>query len=91
MPDSIPNVQLRAWRNAQQLTRAEFAERINRTPVGIKERLAVDEERIRRWEAGEVSWPRAPFRLALTQATGLQPEDLGFSPTKRGAPLPSDR
>ncbi|MEU7696522.1 XRE family transcriptional regulator [Microbispora hainanensis] len=84
MPDSIPNVQLRAWRNAQQLTRAEFAERINRTPVGIKERLAVDEERIRRWEAGEVSWPRAPFRLALTQATGLQPEDLGFSPTKRG-------
>ncbi|MEU8278249.1 hypothetical protein AB0C08_28490, partial [Microbispora bryophytorum] len=85
MPDSIPNVQLRAWRNAQQLTRAEFAERINRTPVGIKERLAVDEERIRRWEAGEVSWPRAPFRLALTQATGLQPEDLGFSPTKRGS------
>lgn len=85
MPDSIPNVQLRAWRNAQQLTRAEFAERINRTPVGIKERLAVDEERIRRWEAGEVSWPRAPFRLALTQATGLQPEDLGFSPAKRGS------
>jgi tetratricopeptide (TPR) repeat protein len=85
MPDSIPNVQLRAWRNAQQLTRAEFAERINRTPVGIKERLAVDEERIRRWEAGEVSWPRAPFRLALTQATGLQPEALGFSPTKRGS------
>ncbi|MEU7880644.1 hypothetical protein [Microbispora bryophytorum] len=85
MPDSIPNVQLRAWRNAQQLTRADFAERINRTPVGIKERLAVDEERIRRWEAGEVSWPRAPFRLALTQATGLQPENLGFSPTKRGS------
>ncbi|MBX6169627.1 MAG: helix-turn-helix domain-containing protein [Thermobispora bispora] len=85
MPDSIPNVQLRAWRNAQQLTRAEFAERINRTPVGIKERLAVDEERIRRWEAGEVSWPRAPFRLALTQATGLQPEELGFSPTRRGS------
>lgn len=83
MPNSVPNVQLRAWRNANHLTRAELAQRINQTPIGIKERLAVDEERIRRWEAGEVSWPRAPFRLALTQATGLQPEDLGFSPNKR--------
>ncbi|WP_344052326.1 helix-turn-helix transcriptional regulator, partial [Planotetraspora silvatica] len=79
----IPNVQLRAWRNAQQLTRAELAERINQTPVGIKEHLAIDEERIRRWEAGEVSWPRTPQRNALAQATGLQPEELGFSQSRR--------
>ncbi|MFC0864563.1 helix-turn-helix domain-containing protein [Sphaerimonospora cavernae] len=79
MPNSVPNVQLRAWRNAQHLTRAELADRINQTPIGIKERLAVDEERIRRWESGEVSWPRAPFRLALTQAPDSNPK-ISVSP-----------
>ncbi len=83
MADTIPNVQLRAWRNKAQLTRAELAARINATPTGIKDGLNCDEERIRRWEAGEVSWPHSPYRLALTQATGLPVEDLGFSPTKR--------
>ncbi|MFF4624794.1 hypothetical protein [Nonomuraea jabiensis] len=78
MPENIPNVQLRAWRNEHQLTRAEMADRINSTQIGISERLTCDEERIRRWEAGEVRWPRSPYRLALTQLTGLQPEALGF-------------
>ncbi|NUW36040.1 hypothetical protein HTZ77_32165 [Nonomuraea sp. SMC257] len=78
MPENIPNVQLRAWRNEHQLTRAEMADRINSTQIGIAERLTCDEERIRRWEAGEVRWPRSPYRLALTQLTGLQPEALGF-------------
>ncbi|MGJ6966086.1 hypothetical protein ACSDR0_29670 [Streptosporangium sp. G11] len=85
MPDNIPNVQLRAWRNEHRLTRAELADRINATPTGIRESLACDEERIRRWEAGEVRWPHSPYRLAITQLTGLQPEDLGFRPNRRGA------
>ncbi|MEV6865735.1 hypothetical protein AB0M44_32660 [Streptosporangium subroseum] len=84
MPDNIPNVQLRAWRNEQQLTRAEMADRVNATPTGISERLTCDEERIRRWEAGEVSWPHTSYRLALTQLTGLQPVDLGFRQNRRG-------
>jgi len=84
MPDNIPNVQLRAWRNEHRLTRAELADRINATPIGIKESLACDEERIRRWEAGEVRWPHSPYRIAITQLTGLQPEDLGFRPNRRG-------
>ncbi|MEV0200807.1 hypothetical protein [Nonomuraea sp. NPDC050691] len=83
MPENIPNVQLRAWRNEHQLTRAEMADRINSTQIGIAERLTCDEERIRRWEAGEVRWPRSPYRLALTQLTGLQPEALGFSQTRQ--------
>ncbi|MET7462445.1 hypothetical protein [Nonomuraea sp. NPDC005501] len=83
MPENIPNVQLRAWRNEHQLTRAEMADRINSTQIGISERLTCDEERIRRWEAGEVRWPRSPYRLALTQLTGLQPEALGFSQTRQ--------
>ncbi|MEV0750839.1 hypothetical protein [Streptosporangium sp. NPDC050280] len=85
MPDNIPNVQLRAWRNEHRLTRVELADRINATPIGIKESLACDEERIRRWEAGEVRWPHSPYRIAITQLTGLQPEDLGFRPNRRGA------
>ncbi|MER6169863.1 tetratricopeptide repeat protein [Streptosporangium sp. NPDC001681] len=85
MPDNIPNVQLRAWRNEHRLTRVELANRINATPIGIKESLACDEERIRRWEAGEVRWPHPPYRIAITQLTGLQPEDLGFRPNRRGA------
>lgn len=84
MPDNIPNVQLRAWRNEHQLTRADMADRINATPAGIAERLNCDEERIRRWEAGEVSWPHTSYRLALTQLTGLQPVDLGFRQNRRG-------
>ncbi|MBG0820492.1 hypothetical protein HS048_07060 [Planomonospora sp. ID91781] len=84
MPDNIPNVQLRAWRNEHQLTRADMADRINATPAGIKERLNCDEERIRRWEAGEVSWPHTSYRVALTQLTGLQPEALGFRQNRRG-------
>ncbi|SEN72690.1 helix-turn-helix domain-containing protein [Nonomuraea pusilla] len=79
MSENIPNVQLRAWRNENRLTRAEMADRINATHIGISERLTCDEERIRRWEAGEVRWPRPPYRLALTQLTGLPPETLGFS------------
>ncbi|MEU8318038.1 hypothetical protein AB0C33_06670 [Nonomuraea sp. NPDC048881] len=78
MPDYIPNVRLRAWRNEKHLSRVQMAERINATPIGIAERLACDEERVRRWEAGEVRWPRTPYRLALTQLTGLKPEALGF-------------
>ncbi|GAA3423081.1 hypothetical protein GCM10018953_02640 [Streptosporangium nondiastaticum] len=84
MPNNIPNVQLRAWRNEHRLTRADMADRINATPTGIAERLACDEERIRRWEAGEVSWPHTSYRRALTQLTGLQPEALGFRQNRRG-------
>ncbi|GAA2878413.1 hypothetical protein [Nonomuraea rubra] len=79
MPDYVPNVRLRAWRNQEHLNRAQMAEKINATPIGLAQRLTCDEERIRRWEAGEVKWPRTEYRLALTQLTGKEPEDLGFS------------
>ncbi|MEV4802968.1 hypothetical protein AB0K18_23415 [Nonomuraea sp. NPDC049421] len=83
MPDYIPNVRLRAWRNQEQLSRVQMADKINTTPIGVAERLTCDEERVRRWEAGEVRWPRTPYRLALTQLTGLEPEALGFTQTKQ--------
>ncbi|MEU8252041.1 helix-turn-helix domain-containing protein [Nonomuraea sp. NPDC048916] len=83
MPEAIPNGRLRNWRQQAGLTRAEMAKMVNLTKSGIKYALACDEERIRRWEAGEVTWPREPYRLALAEVTHLDPEDLGFTPIKR--------
>lgn len=59
MPETaaIPNVSLIAWREEQGQagwTRAEMAEALNRTKTGLKDGLTCDEERIRRWERGEV-------------------------------------
>ncbi|MFI7146980.1 XRE family transcriptional regulator [Nonomuraea sp. NPDC050022] len=83
MPEATPNVLLRNWRQQADLTRAEMAKMVNLTKSGIKHNLACDEERIRRWEAGEVTWPHEPYRLALSELTHLDPEDLGFVRTKR--------
>jgi transcriptional regulator with XRE-family HTH domain len=84
MPRTGMNVRLHEWRQKARLTRAEMAKMINLSKSGIKYKLTCDEERLRRWEAGEVSWPREPYRLALTEVTHLDPEDLGFAPVKRG-------
>ncbi|GIH72569.1 helix-turn-helix domain-containing protein [Sphaerimonospora thailandensis] len=83
MRKATPNVRLRTWRNRANLSRAEMAKVVNLSASGIKYGLTCDEERIRRWEAGEVSWPREPYRLALAEITHHDPEDLGFVPVKR--------
>jgi len=51
---AVPNIPLRNWRAQHCLSRAELADRINATQAGIAARLACDEERVRRWESGEV-------------------------------------
>jgi hypothetical protein len=43
------------------MSRAEMADRINASPAGVTERLACDEERVHRWESGEVRWPSPPY------------------------------
>ncbi|RJL30901.1 helix-turn-helix domain-containing protein [Bailinhaonella thermotolerans] len=80
----VPNLRLRAWRNTQHLTREGFANAINRTPTGMAQKLECDEERVRRWETGEVRWPRAHYRRALAELTGRPPESLGFIPPGGG-------
>jgi tetratricopeptide (TPR) repeat protein len=62
------------------MTRAEFADAINKTATGQALNLYCDEERIRRWEAGEVLWPSTEYRKALSEVTHLDPQDLGFLP-----------
>jgi transcriptional regulator with XRE-family HTH domain len=76
----IPNIPLRNWRAQRHMSRAEMADRVNGSQAGITERLTCDEERIRRWESGEVRWPSPPYRRALKELTGLEPAQLGFIP-----------
>jgi transcriptional regulator with XRE-family HTH domain len=75
---ATPNIPLRNWRTQRHLSRAEMADRINATQSGVADRLPCDEERIRRWESGEVRWPSPPYRRALKELTGLEPAQLGF-------------
>jgi tetratricopeptide (TPR) repeat protein len=62
------------------MTRAELADAINRSPTGQASNLFCDEERIRRWESGEVLWPSAEYRKALQEITQRSLHDLGFAP-----------
>ncbi|RSN59573.1 hypothetical protein [Actinomadura sp. WAC 06369] len=80
MPDATPNTQLTAWREANYPTRAEMTEALNRTPTALEHGLLCDEERLRRWERGEVRWPHPPYRKALQELTGRTAEQLGFIP-----------
>jgi transcriptional regulator with XRE-family HTH domain len=86
---AIPNIPLRNWRTQRHLSRAEMADRINATQSGVADRLPCDEERIRRWESGEVRWPSPPYRRALKELTGLEPAQLGFIPSGRTAQPPA--
>jgi transcriptional regulator with XRE-family HTH domain len=86
---AVPNIPLRNWRAQHYLSRAEMADRINATQAGISDRLACDEERIRRWESGEVRWPSPPYRRALKELSGLEPAQLGFIPRGQAAGQPA--
>jgi hypothetical protein len=65
------------------MTRPELADAITRSPTGRARRLFCDEERIRRWEAGEVHWPSANYRKALQEVTQRDPQELGFLPPRK--------
>ena len=86
---AVPNIPLRNWRGQQCLSRSELADRINASPTGVAERLLCDEERIRRWESGEVRWPSPVYRRALKDVTGLDPSQLGFIPNGQAAAPPT--
>jgi hypothetical protein len=65
------------------MTRAELAEAINKSSAGRARNLPCDEERVRRWEAGEVLWPSADYRKALQEVTGHDAQGLGFIPPRK--------
>jgi transcriptional regulator with XRE-family HTH domain len=83
MPNKIPNLQLRAWRDSANMTRANMADALNQTPTAVRDGLTCDEKRISKWESGEVMWPRPEYRRALLDLTGRDAESLGFNPPTR--------
>lgn len=89
MPNKIPNVQLRAWRDSGNMTRAEMADALNRTAAAERDGLICDEKRISKWESGEVLWPRPEYRRALQDLTGQDAESLGFVPPHRRPERPA--
>lgn len=89
MPNKIPNVPLRAWRDSANMTRAEMADALSRTPGAVRDRLICDEKRIGKWESGEVLWPRPEYRRALHDLTGRDAESLGFIPPHRRSERPA--
>jgi tetratricopeptide (TPR) repeat protein len=78
MRERVPNIRLRAWRDAKHWTRAEMAEAINRAGERLNESITCDVERIRRWEVGETQWPQPPYRRVLEEVTGERIDELGF-------------
>lgn len=91
MTETVPNVQLRAWRDANNWTRTEMARAMQDTAVRQGENLSCDEERIGRFERGEVLWPSAAYRRVLEAVTGERAEDLGFVPPHRREHRPALR
>ncbi|MFI0454009.1 hypothetical protein [Actinomadura sp. 6N118] len=83
MSDTIPNVQLISWREANYPTRRDMADALCRTPTAIEKGIVCDEERIRRWERGEVLWPHPPYRKALQELSGRTAEQFGFVPPSK--------
>jgi transcriptional regulator with XRE-family HTH domain len=83
MTQKIPNIQLRAWRDSNRLTRVEMANALNQTATAREARLNCDDKRLARWETGEVLWPHAIYRRALHELTGRDAEELGFIPQHR--------
>jgi transcriptional regulator with XRE-family HTH domain len=87
-----PNAVLRAWREAQGLTRPQMADAVNGTPAAQAGHLICTAKLIARWENGETGWPSARYRDALHQLTGRQPDALGFTaPTPYQPPAPATR
>lgn len=74
-----PNTALAAHLADTGLTEAEFAAGIN-IAIGrlTGRRGALTDRSVRRWLSGEVTWPQAKQRIALTTVASKSPEDLGF-------------
>ncbi|QKZ18581.1 hypothetical protein [Streptomyces chartreusis] len=86
----VPNTRLRAVRELEfQMSRPEFAKKINDTGKAMGENVACGPRLVADWEDGNVTCPRAVYQRILTQMThGRSMADLGF---RLPAPAPPAR
>ncbi len=85
----IPNIRLRAVRDARSESRREFARALRRQAQAMGENIACDEQRVARWERGEVRWPRSVYRRVLAALLGVPVEQLGFQPPEPSYETPA--
>jgi hypothetical protein len=75
----LPNTRLRAVRERElQMSRAEFAKKINQVGEAMGENVACGARLIADWEDGTVGCPRAVYQRILTTMTGRTTAALGF-------------
>ncbi|MGH3158274.1 MAG: hypothetical protein ACRDNF_17115 [Streptosporangiaceae bacterium] len=75
-----PNRVLRAWREAQGMTRARMADALTEAAAAEgRDVLACRSSVIAAWESGRVRWPRPKYQRALHALTGQCPAALGFT------------
>ncbi|WP_435191252.1 XRE family transcriptional regulator [Streptomyces sp. bgisy126] len=85
-----------AWMTANGWTAPELAQALNtvirRVTQKTSPRGELSEVTVRKWRAGETTWPQAKVRMALEQVSGLTSADLGFRrPDRRKTgPAPED-
>ncbi|MFI2029125.1 multiprotein-bridging factor 1 family protein [Streptomyces buecherae] len=77
------NHELRAVRTAMRLSQEEMARRIRKMGDELGEPNDCTANRVKRWESGEVNYPRRQYVRALEAVTGRPIETLGFAFTPR--------
>ncbi|MEU9189436.1 hypothetical protein AB0D14_33825 [Streptomyces sp. NPDC048484] len=75
-----PNTRLRAVRELEfQMSRSEFAKKVNTTGKAMGENVACGARLVADWEDGKVLCPRAVYqRILTTMTSGRSMADLGF-------------
>ncbi|MEU3356078.1 XRE family transcriptional regulator [Streptomyces sp. NPDC037389] len=77
--ERMRNELLVEWMSEQGLSAAGLAKALNAQIGAVTGRVGrLTEGTVRKWRSGEIRWPRAVQRMALTQISGRPAADLGF-------------
>ncbi|MFE5589247.1 XRE family transcriptional regulator [Streptomyces sp. NPDC056549] len=83
----VRNAVFIAWMAKNDWTALELARALNTVINAVTQRTStrgeLSEVTIRKWRAGETTWPQAKARMALEQVSGRSAADLGFLPPDR--------
>ncbi|MEV8590934.1 XRE family transcriptional regulator [Streptomyces sp. NPDC051180] len=76
-----------AWMAKNGWTALELATALNTVIRDVTQKTsthgALTEGTVRKWRAGETTWPQSKARMALEQVSGRSAADLGFTPPDR--------
>ncbi|MFD8211480.1 hypothetical protein ACFV2S_34435 [Streptomyces sp. NPDC059695] len=83
----VRNAVFIAWMAKNDWTALELARSLNTVINEVTQRTStrgeLSEVTIRKWRAGETTWPQAKARMALEQVSVRTAADLGFLPPDR--------